>query len=108
MSLQEQELNALFQALSDSTRRAILMQVRNKDLSVNEIASQFDISLPAVSKHLNTLESAGLIVRRKQGRHRICHAEPQMLHNAIEWLEYYQSFWEDKLEHLKQFVEKDS
>lgn len=106
MGLQEHELDALFHALSDSTRRAILMRVRTDDLSVNEIASQFDISLPAVSKHLNTLERAGLIVRRKQGRHRMCHVEPRMLHNALEWLEFYQSFWEDKLEDLKKFVER--
>ncbi len=105
MPLQEHELDTLFHALSDSTRRAILLRVRARDLSVNEIASQFDISLPAVSKHLNTLERAGLITRSRRGRQRICHVQRRMLSNATNWLEYYQSFWQEKLDNLKHFVE---
>lgn len=103
----ESQLNALFQALSDPTRRAILMHVRGSDRSVNEVAAQFEISLPAVSKHLGTLERAGLITRRKQGRHRFCHVEPGMLQDATAWLDYYQSFWNDRLEDLRNFVESD-
>ena len=107
MSMNEAQLDALFHALSDRTRRAILMNVRSGDRSVNEVAAQFDISLPAVSKHLGTLERAGLITRRKKGRYRFCHVEPRMLQNATAWLDYYQSFWNDRLEGLKNFVEAE-
>jgi DNA-binding transcriptional ArsR family regulator len=108
MTIPNRELDRLFQALSDTTRRGILMRIREGDRTVNDIASQFDISLPAVSKHLSILERAGLLTRRKEGRKRICHVEPQQLHSATEWLEFYQSFWIEQLENLKQFVETDA
>ena len=107
MDPQDQELDRLFRALSDTTRRGILMRIRGGDRTVNDVASQFDISLPAVSKHLTILERAGLLTRRKEGRNRICHVEPKQLQNATEWLEFYQSFWNEQLENLKQFVEND-
>ena len=108
MALQDHKLDRLFHALSDTTRRGILMRVRESDKTVNEIAAQFDISLPAVSKHLSVLEEAGLLSRHKQGRKRICHVEPQQLQNAADWLEFYQSFWNDRLDNLKDFIEKES
>ena len=108
MTLQDHELDRLFHALSDTTRRGILLRVRESDKTVNEIAAQFDISLPAVSKHLSVLEEAGLLSRRKQGRKRICHVEPRQLQNASEWLRFYQSFWNDRLDNLKDFIEKES
>ena len=106
MTMRERQLDLLFHALSDTTRRGILMQVRGQDRSVNEIAAQFTISLPAVSKPLNVLEQAGLINRRKRGRMRICHADPEQLNTATEWLEFYQGFWSENLENLKQFIEQ--
>ena len=102
----DQQLDRVFQALSDSTRRHILLQIREQDESVNNIASKFKISLPAVSKHLNVLERAGLISRRKDGRKRICHAEPALLSDAADWLEFYQDFWNQRLSNLKHFIEE--
>lgn len=107
MALADQRLDQIFQALSDTTRRAILLQIRERDRSVNDIASQFDISLPAVSKHLSILERTGLITRHKNGRQRICRVQPKQLQNATDWLRFYQRFWDDRLESLKQYVEKD-
>jgi len=108
MRTQDRELDRLFQALSDTTRRGILMRIREGDRTVNDVASQFDISLPAVSKHLTILERAGLLTRRKEGRKRICHVEPRQLQSATEWLDFYQRFWNEQLENLKQFVETDT
>lgn len=103
----EAELDLLFHALSDSTRRKILMRVRESDRTVNDIASQFNISLPAVSKHLKVLDRAGLISRRKQGRRRICHAEPRKLRDAAQWLDFYQRFWNERLDNLKRYMEHE-
>ena len=102
----EQQLDRVFQALSDSTRRNILMQIRERDESVNNIASKFQISLPAVSKHLKVLQQAGLISRRKDGQKRICHAEPALIRDATHWLEFYQEFWDQRLSNLKQYIEE--
>ena len=104
----DQNLDRIFQALSDSTRRQILMRIRDSDETVNEIASKFSVSLPAISKHLKVLERAGLISRRKVGQKRFCHAEPSIMEDAVAWLEYYQEFWNERLENLRQFVENDS
>ncbi len=101
----EQQLDKVFRALSDSTRRRILMQIRDHDHTVNDIASEFEISLPAVSKHLKVLENAGLISRIKEGRKRLCHVEPKMLDGALAWLEFYQSFWNQRLDSLKELLE---
>ena len=106
MQSNEQELSRVFQALSDSTRRNILMQIREQDETVNNIASKFQISLPAVSKHLKVLEQAGLISRRKDGRKRICHAESALMRDATDWLEFYQGFWNQRLSKLKHFIEE--
>lgn len=102
------QLDDVFHALADATRRGILLQVRECDLSVNEIAARFSISLPAVSKHLGVLERAGLISRRKEGRKRICHVIPERLATATEWLDFYTALWSDNLDNLKRFVEQDS
>lgn len=106
MKANNHQLDRVFQALSDTTRRNILIQVREQDQSVNDIASQFEISLPAVSKHLKVLERAGLISRRKDGRKRLCHVEPELLAEPLAWLEFYQSFWNDRLDNLKAFIEQ--
>ena len=107
MQFNDQQLDTVFQALSDSTRRRILMQIRENDETVNAIAAQHQMSLPAVSKHLKVLERAGLISRIKDGRKRICHAEPRLLNDALGWLEFYQSFWSTRLDHLKSYIERE-
>ena len=108
MPIQEHQLDRVFQALADTTRRNILLQIREQDQTVNDIASQYEISLPAVSKHLKVLERAGLISRKKEGRKRLCHAEPNLLAEPLAWLEFYQSFWNDKLDNLKAFIEQEN
>ena len=105
MQLTDAQLDRLFHALADSSRRRILMRIRERDEIVNSIAAEFDISLPAVSKHLKVLERAGLISRRKEGQKRFCHAEPDMMNDALAWLEFYQSFWNTRLENLKSHLE---
>ena len=105
MQTTDKQLDRVFQALSDSTRRSILLQVREQDETVNNIACKFKISLPAISKHLKVLERAGLISRKKQGRNRICHAEPALMRDAMDWLEFYQAFWDQRLNNLKHFIE---
>lgn len=107
MTSTDERLDTLFHALSDTTRRAILMRIRDQDRTVSDIASVFEISLPAVSKHLSILERAGLISRRKHGRQRICHVEPDRLEDAVGWLEFYGGFWNDRLDKLQQFVENN-
>ena len=101
----DQYLNSVFQALSDSTRRSILLQLRQGDVCVTDLAARYDMSMPAVTKHLNILEKAGLVSRMKVGRQRICRAEPKQIDGAIKWLEYYQDFWGSRLDSLKDFIE---
>lgn len=106
MNTNDQQLDVIFQALSDSTRRSILLRTREQDETVSDIAAHYAMSMPAVSKHLNILEDAGLIQRRKQGRKRLCRAEPKNLSSALAWLEHYQAFWDTQLDSLKTFIEQ--
>ena len=87
-------LDATFFALADPTRRAILARLASGDLSVAELAEPFDMTQPAVSKHLRVLERAGLIVRGKEAQRRPSHLEAKPLEVAVEWLESYRKFWE--------------
>ena len=87
----EQNLNAVFHALADSTRRAILMQVAQEELTVNEIATRHRMSLQGVSKHLKVLEGAGLIVKRKTGRIRRCSANFEALEQASQIIDQVQT-----------------
>lgn len=100
----EQHLNAVFRALADSTRRAVLMQLAEEELTVNEIAAQHHMSLQAVSKHLRVLENAGLIVKKKAGRIRRCHAHFETLDQASRLIDHYRVFWERRLEALQLYM----
>ncbi len=104
----EQHLNAVFRALADSTRRAILMQLAEDELTVNEIAAQHDMSLQAVSKHLKVLENAGLIVKRKWGRIRRCRGNFAALEQASQLIDQYRLFWERRLEALDLYIKKQA
>ena len=106
--MQDKQLDTIFQALSDTTRRSILLRIRNNDETVSEIAAHYSMSMPAITKHLHVLAQAGLIVRRKEGRKRLCRAEPKNLSKAIKWLQHYQQFWDEQLDSLKQFVETNT
>jgi DNA-binding transcriptional ArsR family regulator len=99
------QLDIAFQALADNTRRAILSRLAQGDARVSELAEPFDMSLPAVSKHLKVLENAGLISRHKQGRIRRCHLEAGAFQQLTEWLDFYQRFWDTRLDKLSQLLE---
>ncbi len=110
--MHEDLLSRTFAALSDPTRRAILARLSQGEASVNELAEPFDISLPAVSRHLKVLEEAGLISRGREAQWRPCRLEAMKLKDIEAWLERYRRFWEasfDRLdEALKQMQAKDS
>jgi DNA-binding transcriptional ArsR family regulator len=97
------ELDALFSALADATRRDILVRLAEGDAPVTKLAEPLPISLPAVSRHLRVLESAGLVARRRDGRvHRISLvAEPMV--DALEWMAVFGRFWEHQLDALERF-----
>src|SRR5262249_26169986 len=97
-------LSATFSALADPTRRAILARLALGETSVSELAEPFDISLPAVSKHLKVLEGAGLIVRGREAQWRPCRLEPQALKGVDEWLEEYRRLWEQRLDRLEDYL----
>lgn len=103
----QRQLDQVFHALADATRRDILLRIGKGTENVSDIASHYRMSLPAVSKHLGVLERAGLLVRRKKGRERRCHVEPDRLKDALSWLEFYSRFWDERLDNLKQLLERD-
>ena len=97
-------LDATFGALSDPTRRAIVERLTRGEASVGELAEPFDVSLPAISKHLTVLEEAGLLVRIKEGRTRRCRLIEEPMREALEWIASYGSFWEGQLDSLERFL----
>jgi DNA-binding transcriptional ArsR family regulator len=100
-------LSSTFAALADPTRRAILARLAAGEATVGELASPFDMSLPAVSKHLTVLEGAGLIARERDGRLRRCRIRAESLRAASEWIETYRRFWEDQLSALATYLEEE-
>ena len=97
-------LSATFAALADPTRRAILGRLAAGEKSVTELAEPFDISMPAISKHLKVLERAGLIARGREAQWRPCRLEPRPLKSAADWLEHYRVFWEESLDRLEGYL----
>ena len=102
--VKSQKLDATFGALSDPTRRAIVERLTRGEASVGELAEPFEISLPAVSKHLTVLEEAGLLVRIKEGRMRRCRLIEEPMREALEWIASYGSFWEGQLDSLEKLL----
>ncbi len=98
-------LDATFAALADPTRRAILARLATGEATVMELVAPFDMSQPAISKHLKVLERAGLISRGREGQRRPCRLEPKALATAADWLEDYRKFWEDSFEALDEVLE---
>ncbi len=96
----ERKLDRIFHALSDPTRRAIISRLTNGPANVTALAEPFAMSLNGVSKHLKTLESAGLIHKNVAGRVSVCSLNEACLRDAHAWLDHYQHFWEDSLESL--------
>ncbi|MBI1804944.1 MAG: winged helix-turn-helix transcriptional regulator [Ignavibacteriae bacterium] len=99
-------LDAVFSALADPTRRAILEALSEGHAQVSELAEPFEMSLPAISKHLRVLEEAGLIVRERDGRFHRMHLHSQPLKDAAEWLDHYRNFWNTRLDSLGTFLNK--
>jgi DNA-binding transcriptional ArsR family regulator len=94
------ELDLVFQALGDPTRRALVDQLTHGSASVSELAAPLPISMPAVLQHLRALEDSGLIRSEKVGRVRTCHLEPKMLNSAQTWIEARKAMWERRLDRL--------
>jgi DNA-binding transcriptional ArsR family regulator len=97
-------LSTTFAALADPTRRAILARLALGERSVLELAEPFDISLPAISRHLKVLERAGLIARGREAQWRPCRIEPQALKGVDDWLEDYRRLWHERLDRLDDYL----
>jgi DNA-binding transcriptional ArsR family regulator len=104
--ISERDLDATFAALSDGTRRAIVARLATGEASVMELARPFDMSQPAVSKHLKVLERAGLISRRREAQRRPCRLEPRRLQQIAEWVGTYRHFWEESFGRLDDYLQE--
>lgn len=98
------ELDATFSALGDPTRRAILARLSQGESSIVELAAPFDVSLPAILKHVRVLEDAGLLARQKDGRVNHCRLQAKPMRNAAAWIEEYRQFWERQFDALANFL----
>jgi DNA-binding transcriptional ArsR family regulator len=108
VKLYTEPLDRTFAALSDPTRRALVMRLAQEPgLSVSELAAPFDVSLPAIMKHLDVLSDAGLIARNKTGRTVACRLDAEPMREAFEWLNRYEQFWSERLSSLAAFLEEE-
>jgi len=96
----QERLDATFAALADPTRRAIVARLAQGDATVNELAAPFEMTLPAISKHLKMLERSGLISRTRQAQFRPCHLERAVLDGAVEWIEEHRRVWTERFDKL--------
>jgi DNA-binding transcriptional ArsR family regulator len=101
-----ERLDATFAALADPTRRAILARLRSGEATVAELAAPFDMSQPAVSKHLKVLQRAGLVSRRRDAQRRPCRLEAHPLKVATDWLANYRDYWEDSFQRLDALLDE--
>jgi DNA-binding transcriptional ArsR family regulator len=97
-------LTATFAALADPTRRAILARLASGECSVTELAEPFEMSMPAISKHLKVLEKAGLIARGRDAQRRPCRLDAAPLQEAADWIEHYRRFWDESLDRLDTYL----
>src|SRR5712664_3943637 len=98
------DLNITFAALADPTRRAILARLVSGQASVTQLAEPFEMSMPAISKHLKVLEQAGLIARGREAQWRPCRLEAGPLKNVADWVEHYRRFWEQSFDRLDDYL----
>ena len=96
----------VFQAIADPTRRDIINLITHQPLNLNAVAENFDISRPAISKHIKILTECGLVVIKQQGRERYCEAKLQQLNEVSKWIEQYRIFWTKKLDALEIFLQE--
>ena len=104
--MQADQLSTTFSALADPTRRAILARLTSGEASVKELAEPFEMSLPAISKHLKVLENAGLIARGKEAQWRPCRLEAEPLREASDWIDHYRKFWEQRFDRLEEYLKE--
>jgi DNA-binding transcriptional ArsR family regulator len=107
VELEAPQLDTVFHALGDGTRRRMLRALSGGERTVGELAQPFAISLAAASKHIKALEHAGLIRREVRGRTHVCRLDPGPLANAHEWLAHYQRFWTERLDILERLLRED-
>jgi DNA-binding transcriptional ArsR family regulator len=105
MSTQPDSLSTTFAALADPTRRAILARLTLGETSVNELAEPFEISLPAISRHLKVLENAGLISRSREAQWRPCKLKPAQFKDVADWIDGYRRFWEASFDRLDDYLQ---
>ncbi len=101
MTVVEAQLDAMFTALADPTRRAIVTHLARGDATVNELAAPFDITLPGISKHLKVLERCGLISRTRHAQFRPCHLEAAALDSVVDWMEQNRRIWSERFDKLE-------
>ena len=104
VELQTPQMNSIFHALGDGTRRQMLRDLASGERTVSELAGPFAISLAAASKHIKVLERAGLIRREVRGRTHVCRLDPGPMASAHEWLGFYERFWTSRLDLLEQLL----
>ncbi len=104
MMTTEDRLDATFTALADPTRRAIVARLAQADATVNELAEPFDLTLPAISKHLKVLERCGLISRTRQAQFRPCHLEREALDSALDWISQHRRIWTERFDKLDEHL----
>jgi DNA-binding transcriptional ArsR family regulator len=97
-------LSATFAALADPTRRAILARLASGEASVTDLAAPFEMSMPAISKHLKVLERAGLVARSREAQWRPCHLDAGRLKEVADWVEHYRRFWEESFDRLDAYL----
>lgn len=100
-----EQLNNTFTALSDPTRRAILSRLASGEATVSELAKPFDLSLPAITKHIGVLERAGLVTKSRDAQWRPCKLNPKPLKMASAWIEKYKKFWEESFDRLEEYLQ---
>lgn len=106
--VEQQTLDAVFHALSDPTRRAMLQSLSGSQHTVGELARPFDISLAAASKHIKVLERAGLVRRSIEGRTHVCSLDAGPMHAGMEWIRHYEKFWNARLDALQTLLAEDA
>lgn len=107
MNNKETELSAIFGALNDPIRREMLSRLAHGGMTVGELSQPFKVSKPAITKHLKTLETAGLIRRRIDGREHHCTLVAKPLSAISDWVKFYERFWTQKLDRLEAYLERD-
>lgn len=104
--IDEERLTETFAALANSTRRSILARLADGEANVNELAEPFDVSLPAISKHIKVLERAGLVVRGQRAQYRPCTLDASALEEVSDWADQYRTQWETRFDQMDDYLEQ--